>query len=105
MEEIRARCPGDVVSGADFYRETQEGGLEYGRSFQGIDHLWRRDGEVIGQLRLSDVVEAEAGTYHVHPAFLDACFQALAAALPREELGLTEGSIFLPVGLETLRLA
>ena len=79
-------------------------GLEYGRTFQGIEQLWRRDGEAIGQLRLSDAVELEADSYHIHPAFLDASFQALAAALPREELGLAEGSIFLPVGLETLRL-
>jgi acyl transferase domain-containing protein/NADP-dependent 3-hydroxy acid dehydrogenase YdfG/acyl carrier protein len=103
VDVIRARCP-SVISGPDFYRETHDRGLEYGRTFQGIEQLWRRDGEAIGQLRLSDVVEAEAASYHVHPAFLDASFQALAAALPREGLGLTEGSIFLPVGLETLRL-
>ena len=73
-------------------------------SFQGLEQLWRRDGEAIGQLRLSTAVENEAGAYQVHPAFLDAAFQALAAALPRGDVGQSGGSIFLPVGLDTLRL-
>ena len=73
-------------------------------SFQGLAQLWRRDGEAIGQLRLSTAVENEAGAYQIHPAFLDAAFQALAAALPRGDAGQSEGSIFLPVRLDTLRM-
>ncbi len=103
VEEIRGRCPA-IVSAPDFYRETHERGLEYGASFQGLAQLWRRDGEAIGQLRLSTDVENEAGAYQVHPAFLDAAFQALAAALPRGDVGQSEGSVFLPVGLDTLRV-
>ena len=103
VEEIRGRCQ-EIVSAPEFYRETHERGLEYGVSFQGLEQLWRRDGEAIGQLRLSTAVENEAGAHQVHPAFLDAAFQALAAALPRGDVGLSEGSIFLPVGLDTLRL-
>ena len=103
VEEIRGRCPA-IVSAPEFYRETHERGLEYGASFQGLAQLWRRDGEAIGQLRLSTAVENEAGAYQFHPAFLDAAFQALAAALPRGDVGQEEGSVFLPVGLDTLRV-
>ena len=103
VEQIRRRCPA-IVSAPDFYRETHERGLEYGASFQGLTQLWRRDGEAIGQLHLSTDVENEAGAYQVHPAFLDAAFQALAAALPRGDVGQSEGSVFLPVGLDTLRV-
>lgn len=103
VEEIRRRCPA-IVSAPDLYRETHERGLEYGASFQGLAQLWRRDGEAIGQLRLSTAVENEAGAYQVHPAFLDAAFQALAAALPREDAGQSKGCVFLPVGLDTLRV-
>ncbi|MDT5154347.1 MAG: hypothetical protein QOI01_6080, partial [Mycobacterium sp.] len=103
VEEIRGRCP-EIVSAPEFYRETHERGLEYGVSFQCLAQLWRRDGEAIGQLRRSTTVENEAGAYQVHPAFLDAAFQALAAALPRGDAGQAEGNIFLPVGLDTLRV-
>src|SRR6476661_666374 len=81
VEEIRGRCQ-EIVSAPEFYRETHERGLEYGVSFQGLAQLWRRDGEAIGQLRLSTAVENEAGAHQIHPAFLDAAFQALAAAQP-----------------------
>jgi thioester reductase-like protein len=103
VEEIRGRCP-EIVSAPDFYRGTNERGLEYGVSFQGLTQLWRRDGEAIGQLHRSAAVENEAGAYQLHPAFLDAAFQALAAALPRGDADQSEGSIFLPVGLDTLRV-
>jgi myxalamid-type polyketide synthase MxaB len=103
VEEIRGRCQA-IVSAPEFYRETHEHGLEYGVSFQGLEQLWRRDGEAIGQLRLSTAVENEAGAHQVHPAFLDAAFQVLAAALPRGDVDQSDGSIFLPVGLDTLRL-
>ena len=103
VEAIRGRCP-VIVSAPEFYRETHERGLEYGVSFQGLAQLWRRDGEAIGQLRLSTAVENEAGAYQIHPAFLDAAFQALAAALPRGDVGQSDGTLFLPVGLDTLRM-
>jgi thioester reductase-like protein len=103
VEEICGRCPA-IVSAPEFYRETHERGLEYGVSFQGLAQLWRRDGEAIGQLRLSTAVENEADAYQFHPAFLDAAFQALAAALPRGDAGQSEGTVFLPVGLDTLRV-
>ncbi len=102
VEEIRGRCPA-IVSAPAFYRETHQSGLEYGTSFQGLAQLWRRDGEAIGQLRPTTAVENDARAYQFHPAYLDAAFQALAATLPHGDAGQSEGSVFLPVGLDTLR--
>ncbi len=82
---------------------AQERGLEYGPSFQSVEQIWRRDGEAIGRLYLSETVKSEAGAYRMHPALLDACFQVLAAALPREDTRITEEDIYLPVGLDGLQ--
>lgn len=102
-ETIEARCPVGAP-GADAYQVMRERGLQYGPSFQGIEHVWRRDGEALGRLRLPDMAQSEAGAYQVHPALLDAGFQVLGAALARQDAQGVDGSLFLPVGLDRLRV-
>lgn len=103
-EEIQARCP-DVIPGAEHYETMAEQGLQYGPEFQGVAQIWRRDGEAIGHLGLSETVASESGSYKVHPALLDACFQVLEASVPRAAVDSTaEGDIYLPVGLSSLRV-
>ena len=100
-EELMARCQ-ETVASADLYEGLLERGLEYGPSFRGVERLWRRDGEALGQLRLTEAVAAQRNGHKIHPALLDACFQVLAAALPK---GSVEGADpYLPVGLARLHL-
>ncbi|WP_437819486.1 SDR family NAD(P)-dependent oxidoreductase [Sorangium sp. So ce1078] len=58
------------------YRRRQAQGLDYGPAFRGIRQLWRGDGEALARVSLPE--EAARGTYQVHPALLDACFQVAA---------------------------
>jgi len=101
LVEIRGRCQ-EAVSGAEHYRAMQERGLPYGPGFQGVEQLWRQDGEAIGHLRPPETVASEADLYRIHPVLLDACFQVMAATLPRED-ARSRGT-YLPVGLESLRV-
>ena len=95
------RCQ-EIVAGADLYEGLLERGLEYGPSFRGVERLWRRDGEALGRLRLTEAVATQRIGHKIHPALLDACFQVLAAALPK---GSADGEDpFLPVGLARLHL-
>jgi acyl transferase domain-containing protein/acyl carrier protein len=99
--DIMVRCQ-EIVAGADLYEGLRERGLEYGPSFRGVEQLWRRDGEALGRLQLTEAVATQSSGHKIHPALLDACFQVLAAALPRES---AEGDdLYLPVGLTRLRL-
>ncbi|HEY7494004.1 MAG TPA: beta-ketoacyl synthase N-terminal-like domain-containing protein, partial [Candidatus Tectomicrobia bacterium] len=100
-EAIRVRCQ-EAMSGVEHYRAMQERGLPYGPSFQGVEQLWRQEGEAIGQLHLPEAVASEADLYQIHPVLLDACFQVVAATLPRADARLR--GTYLPVGLECLRL-
>jgi acyl transferase domain-containing protein/acyl carrier protein len=99
--DIQAQCP-EGFSGTDFYQTAQEYGLQYGPGFQGVEQVWRRDGEALGRLSRTETVQAEAGAYHIHPALLDAGFQVFAAALPRQGPHVAGGGIYLPVGLSRL---
>ncbi len=102
-EEVQARCR-EVISGAEHYQAMEERGLQYGPSFQGVEQIWRQDGEAIGRLRLPETVESGADAYKIHPALLDACFQVLAATSSTKDCRVAEGETYLPVGLGSLRV-
>jgi myxalamid-type polyketide synthase MxaB len=79
----------------EHYRRCAQQGLDYGPAFQAVRRLWLRDGSVLAALEL----ESQADAYLLHPALLDAAFQALAAVQIEQS-----GDTYLPVGLAGLRL-
>ena len=70
--------------------------------FQGIEQLWRREGESLARIRIPDGLEAEDDAYGIHPALLDAGFSVVAAALPRASE--KTGEAYMPLGLDAYRL-
>src|SRR5262249_50499189 len=100
FESIRSRCR-EEIRGPSYYERLRAYGYEYGAVFQGIERLWRRDGEALGRLRLLPAEAAEAGRYRIHPALLDACFQLALAAIPQAR----RGTSLLPIGIERFLLA
>jgi myxalamid-type polyketide synthase MxaB len=98
VKEIQARCQEELPVGA-YYQQLRERGLEYGPSFQGIEQLWRGEGEVLGRIKLPEMLLPEAGAYHLHPAFLDACLQVFVAILDDDQAQFVDGGTYLPVGL------
>jgi acyl transferase domain-containing protein len=103
LAEIRARC-NDEIPVAAYYAALYERGLEYGPRFQGIQRLWRRDGEALGRIQLPDALEPDAALYRAHPALLDACLQVLGASLSAESAQALAHHVYIPVGLDSLRL-
>jgi phthiocerol/phenolphthiocerol synthesis type-I polyketide synthase C len=97
-DDVQMRCT-EHVSGSEYYRGLAAQGLMYGPSFTGIADIWRRPGEALALLTPSEAIEDQAGSYQVHPAVLDMCFQALGAALrPGGDVP------YLPVRVGRLRL-
>ncbi len=102
LAAIQARCP-EAVSAAEHYAALAESKLQYGPAFQGLEQLWRGEQEALGQLHLPAADDAHG--YVVHPALLDAAFQALAAALPRGAGGVNAGETWVPVAVERCDLS
>ena len=98
LEELRRRCQ-ELISADKHYEELSSLGLEFGPAFQGVEQIWRRDGEVIGQVSLPQAVNS--GAYQIHPALLDAALQLLGTYLLPPG---TDGVTFLPLGLDQFRL-
>ncbi len=57
--------------------------ITFGEQFQWVAGLWRTKNETLAQLALPDAVKRTSG-YLLHPALLDACFQAVGAMSANE---------------------
>lgn len=97
-EAIFAR-PHQRLTQTQHYDLLARMGLEYGACFQGVEQLWQGDKEALGVVKLPDALGEKIAGYDLHPAFLDSCFQVLAAALP-DSLRQPH----LPVGLDALQI-
>lgn len=94
--EIQRRC-GNLLSKTAHYDRMASRGLAYGPAFQAVEQIWYRSGESLAQLQLPHQLVFEAADYNLHPALLDASFQAVSAAFPAAPEEVAEK--FLPVGV------
>ncbi|HEX3783107.1 MAG TPA: SDR family NAD(P)-dependent oxidoreductase, partial [Pseudonocardiaceae bacterium] len=60
------------------YDEFAELGLDYGPAFRGLQAVWQRGDDVFAEVRLPESQEADAASYALHPALLDAALHASA---------------------------
>ncbi|HEX2916147.1 MAG TPA: SDR family NAD(P)-dependent oxidoreductase [Chloroflexia bacterium] len=96
IQAIQERCRG-ILSKTAHYERMESRGLHYGPAFQAVEQIWYRDGESLAQLRLPVDLVYEAAAYNLHPALLDASFQAVSAAFPLAPDG--SAGKYLPVGV------
>ncbi|GAA2515918.1 hypothetical protein GCM10010434_073400 [Winogradskya humida] len=66
------------------YEAFAAGSLTYGPAFRGVREIWQRGTEVFAEVALPEGVAAEAGSYGLHPALMDAVLQA-SALLPQPD--------------------
>ncbi|MEO1103346.1 MAG: polyketide synthase dehydratase domain-containing protein, partial [Pseudomonadota bacterium] len=96
ITEVRRRAE-KSIDPQEVYAAYAERGLDYGEAFRGIVTLSAGPGAAVAQIRLPDAA-GRADAYTVHPALLDACFQAIGVVFA-DTIG--EGT-YLPVALERL---
>ncbi|NOX38147.1 MAG: amino acid adenylation domain-containing protein [Calditrichaeota bacterium] len=103
LNALRQACTEEVPAGAHFER-LRTHGLEYGPAFQGIQNVWRCDGQALAQVEVPPSVNGELKDYFIHPALLDACFQTLSDAIPTAQ-GDSNGSVlYLPAGIDRIEV-
>lgn len=104
IEEIRSRCPHEFTHD-EWYRLFHEVGLDYGPAFCGIERLWCSAEESLARITVPDELAKSLAQYHLHPALLDACFQALARSTLAEGERDSRGTrLYLPQQIDRLRL-
>lgn len=98
-QAIIARCPQEV-SGEAFYQQLGEKGNEWGKTFQGIERLWRGQGEAISFVRVPQPLENQMSRYVFHPAVADSCGHVLTATIPMEKSDASRGGAFVGGGVD-----
>lgn len=98
LSAVRTRCRTDYAADA-FYEALSEIGLIYGPAFRAVTQIARGPGEALGRLQLPAELQAEAGTYLLHPSLLDGGLQLLVAAVRSDGAE----SPWLPVRIESVR--
>nr|WGC84433.1 RsnC [Streptomyces sp.] len=58
------------------YQRLEGMGLSYGPTFQGLDAAWRDGDDILAEVRLPE--DADADSFGLHPALLDAALQAVS---------------------------
>ena len=103
LAQLRARCS-QQISGQDYYSRLRESGVTYGPSFQSITQLWRCDGEMLGELKLSDEARHEFSACQFNPALIDACFQTLGASIAAQAMTDGERGTYMPTHISEVRV-
>jgi acyl transferase domain-containing protein/acyl carrier protein len=80
------------------YEVCRERGIDFGPSFQALEHLWQQPDQALGKIRLPCALAHEASVFQIHPVLLDAGLQVLAAIGTDHD----EGQLHLPVAIERL---
>ncbi|WP_434986127.1 SDR family NAD(P)-dependent oxidoreductase [Vreelandella zhaodongensis] len=78
-------------------------GLHYGPAFQAISRGWIEGDSVIGEITLSEDVQAQLETLHVHPGILDSAFQMFIPLLAQHS-DFASQLAFVPVRVGRLQV-
>ncbi len=99
VSELLAAHPVQV-DGAEMKDWYDARGIQYGPAFTGLAAAHTTEGpggSVLAEVALPGSIRSQQGAYAVHPALLDACFQAVGA---HPDLHAdTSGALMLPLGV------
>ncbi len=87
----------------DHLQMAERIGLHYGPAFQAISRGWIDGDAVIGEIALSDEVQAQLSTLHVHPGILDSAFQMFIPLLAQHS-EFAPQLAFVPVRVERIQV-
>ncbi|MDM5176107.1 SDR family NAD(P)-dependent oxidoreductase [Massilia sp. DJPM01] len=96
LAQLKAACA-HMHSVPDCYARLAAAGMAHGPSLQGLASVHAGERQVLAQLRLPEVLAAQADQYFLHPAMLDSAIQGTVALLGGERPAL-------PFALEELRI-
>lgn len=81
LDRIRERLQQGSLTSEDVYARYGRLGVDYGPSFQSIDHVQLGAEEVLAQLNLSTGAEHAADEFWLHPALMDGALQSAIGLL------------------------
>lgn len=91
-----------TLPGPTLRARFDERGIQYGPAFAGLTaaHTTENGGSVLAEVALPGATRSQQSGYSIHPALLDACFQAVAA---HPDVADRCATLALPLGVHRLR--
>ncbi|KDF01167.1 polyketide synthase [Mycolicibacterium aromaticivorans JS19b1 = JCM 16368] len=93
------------TDGSEVRASMDQRGVQYGPAFSGLSAVHtgvEATDSVVAEVALPSKIRSQQSAYGVHPALLDACFQAIAASPQIHAAG--DGVLGLALGVRRLRL-
>jgi amino acid adenylation domain-containing protein len=87
---------------ARFYQQLRSEGHEFGPAFQGVDTIWRENGQVLGMIKIPEAAGSHSD-YLLHPSLLDSCFQIIRGFRDITNADAADATLALPIGISRLR--
>ena len=97
LMEIQDRCS-QSVTGQEHYQKTMERGLGFGSAFRGLTHIRLGTNEALARIDAPAEIRNELTSYRLHPAILDAAFQATAMLIPDPH------KTYLPMSVNSIKV-
>lgn len=94
----------DHVEHERYYGELLAMGYQFGPCFSEIVQIWLNPGESLAEIRVPEVLANESGKYHLHPAVLDACFQATLGSGEVSAKAATPEFFYLPESIRRIQI-
>ena len=82
------------------YKRFEHAGHFYGPSFRALQWAGTKANEFWGRLILPPALQADAGSYFLHPAMLDAALQLALSSVPMDE---EREPMYLPITVDRVR--
>ena len=102
LAQLRGRMGPERLEGSDVYSMFAAMGLHYGPAHQGITAIRVGDQELVAELALPAVVEANRHAYVLHPSLMDSALQASIGLIA--DAGRVPDHPAVPFALESLRV-
>jgi len=100
LDDMKRRCP-DALDREEFYAALADRGLAYGPFFQAVHSIRCGAGAVLAEIVLGSTLGEDVSGL-IHPAILDASFQALMAALDPKDRRVDPDAVFVPVSIDRI---
>jgi acyl transferase domain-containing protein/acyl carrier protein len=100
---IQARCA-EELSKERFYQHMHERGNEWMDAFQGVSHVWRREGEALSLIEVPKALLPSLSKFQFHPAVADASGHVITATIALAKSDDAMGGAMVGGGVEETRL-
>jgi acyl transferase domain-containing protein/acyl carrier protein len=99
---LSTRAEARHMDRAAFYNATAALGNEWGPDFQGLDEVWRQEGQAFARIALPTGLAGKTGAYRFHPALSDSCGHVLVAITSLSSVSGQDGA-FVGGGVDEVR--